>query len=100
MAGTKAPLDAVKVFFGGDDWLSSIQKAAATPIIEVKPSQQTHTYWYQDAKPISKNIHFIFEVDDYTFVVIWVFCIFTPSFVFGFFGTGIIGIGVKKFIGA
>ena len=62
MTATKAPLDAVKVFFGGDDWLSSIQKAAATPIIEVKPSQQTHTYWYQDAKPIWKNNYFTFEL--------------------------------------
>ena len=29
-----------------------------------------------------------------------VFCIFIPSCVADFFGTGIIGIGVKKFIGA
>ncbi len=32
----------------------------------------------------------------YTFVVIWVFCIFTPSFVGSFLVAGIIGIGVKK----
>ncbi len=36
------------------------------------------------------------KIGSYTFVVIWVFCIFTSSLAGGFFGTGIIGIGVKK----